>query len=224
MSLFFYDSFFSDIMYISYSISLSHAHFCVTIIRISSFISPLSLSLSLSLFLSIYLSFFLSLKPSHTCPHTLIHSLCIKYIHTYAFILNQTWSLAYSETLDGLSTIRAYRSESRFRAKNDLFLDNNQKAFFLNFRFDQQLHALVCLDFLKFTRAFYVSVLLPLAISFPSTLLLRLSFFFSLLLFLPSLPFTPHLFFPPFISLSQPLSHCLFSLFLSLLCSLAIRI
>ena len=38
------------------------------------------------------------------------------------------------ETLDGLSTIRAYKSEKRFRAKNDLFLDNNQKAFFLNFR------------------------------------------------------------------------------------------
>ena len=39
----------------------------------------------------------------------------------------------FGETLDGLSTIRAYKSEGRFRAKNDQFLDNNQKAFFLNF-------------------------------------------------------------------------------------------
>jgi ABC-type multidrug transport system fused ATPase/permease subunit len=39
----------------------------------------------------------------------------------------------FGETLDGISTIRAYRSEERFQAKNDLFLDNNQKAFFLNF-------------------------------------------------------------------------------------------
>ena len=39
----------------------------------------------------------------------------------------------FGETLDGLSTIRAYKSEKRFRARNDLHLDNNQKAFFLNF-------------------------------------------------------------------------------------------
>lgn len=39
----------------------------------------------------------------------------------------------FGETLDGLPTIRAYKSEGRFRAKNDQFLDNNQKAFFLNF-------------------------------------------------------------------------------------------
>ena len=39
----------------------------------------------------------------------------------------------FGETLDGLSTIRAYKSEKRFRAKNDMFLDSNQQAFFLNF-------------------------------------------------------------------------------------------
>lgn len=39
----------------------------------------------------------------------------------------------FGETLDGLSTIRAYKGEKRFRARNDLHLDNNQKAFFLNF-------------------------------------------------------------------------------------------
>jgi hypothetical protein len=39
----------------------------------------------------------------------------------------------FSETLDGLSTIRAYREEQRLVVKNNLLLDKNQQAYFLNF-------------------------------------------------------------------------------------------
>jgi ABC-type multidrug transport system fused ATPase/permease subunit len=39
----------------------------------------------------------------------------------------------FSETLDGISTIRAYRSEARLSHKNNTLLDNNQKAYYLNF-------------------------------------------------------------------------------------------
>jgi ATP-binding cassette subfamily C (CFTR/MRP) protein 1 len=38
-----------------------------------------------------------------------------------------------SETLDGLSTIRAFQGEQRFRARNNRLLDANQQAYFLNF-------------------------------------------------------------------------------------------
>lgn len=39
----------------------------------------------------------------------------------------------FSETLDGLSTIRAYRSEQRLITKNNYLLDQNVKSYFLNF-------------------------------------------------------------------------------------------
>jgi ABC-type multidrug transport system fused ATPase/permease subunit len=39
----------------------------------------------------------------------------------------------FSETLDGITTIRAYHAEKRLIQKNNRFLDNNQKAYFLNF-------------------------------------------------------------------------------------------
>lgn len=39
----------------------------------------------------------------------------------------------FSETLDGITTIRAYQAEKRLIAKNHRLLDNNQKAYFLNF-------------------------------------------------------------------------------------------
>ncbi|RLN48167.1 hypothetical protein BBJ29_000290 [Phytophthora kernoviae] len=38
-----------------------------------------------------------------------------------------------SETLDGLSTIRAYNAEVQFSTKNEGLLDRNQRAYFLNF-------------------------------------------------------------------------------------------
>lgn len=37
----------------------------------------------------------------------------------------------FGETLSGLSTIRAFRSEARFAAKNDALLDNNNRAYYL---------------------------------------------------------------------------------------------
>jgi ABC-type multidrug transport system fused ATPase/permease subunit len=39
----------------------------------------------------------------------------------------------FSETLDGLTTIRAYLQEERFFQKNNQALDANQQAYFLNF-------------------------------------------------------------------------------------------
>jgi ATP-binding cassette subfamily C (CFTR/MRP) protein 1 len=39
----------------------------------------------------------------------------------------------FSETLDGLTTIRGYTAEKRLIGKNNRFLDNNQKSYFLNF-------------------------------------------------------------------------------------------
>lgn len=39
----------------------------------------------------------------------------------------------FSETLDGISTIRAFKSVQRFAARNNRMLDENQKAYFLNF-------------------------------------------------------------------------------------------
>ncbi len=39
----------------------------------------------------------------------------------------------FSETLDGLSTIRAYGCEKRLISKNNTLLDNNQRAYFLNY-------------------------------------------------------------------------------------------
>ena len=39
----------------------------------------------------------------------------------------------FSETLDGLSTIRAYGEEERLTKKNNTLLDTNQQAYFLNF-------------------------------------------------------------------------------------------
>jgi ABC-type multidrug transport system fused ATPase/permease subunit len=39
----------------------------------------------------------------------------------------------FSETLDGLTTIRAYAAEKRLIGKNNRFLDNNQQSYFLNF-------------------------------------------------------------------------------------------
>ncbi|KAF1321108.1 Atp-binding protein, partial [Globisporangium splendens] len=38
-----------------------------------------------------------------------------------------------SETLDGLSTIRAYGVEDKFTGRNEMLLDRNQRAYFLNF-------------------------------------------------------------------------------------------
>ena len=39
----------------------------------------------------------------------------------------------FSETLEGLSTIRAYQISPALRQKNNMLLDNNQRAYFLNF-------------------------------------------------------------------------------------------
>ena len=39
----------------------------------------------------------------------------------------------FSETLDGLATIRAYKSERRLTKKNNTLLDQNQSSYFLNF-------------------------------------------------------------------------------------------
>jgi ATP-binding cassette subfamily C (CFTR/MRP) protein 1 len=39
----------------------------------------------------------------------------------------------FSETLDGITTIRAYHAEKRLIQRNNKFLDNNQKSYFLNF-------------------------------------------------------------------------------------------
>lgn len=39
----------------------------------------------------------------------------------------------FSETLDGLSTIRAYGEEERLTKKSNSLLDTNQQAYFLNF-------------------------------------------------------------------------------------------
>lgn len=39
----------------------------------------------------------------------------------------------FSETLDGLTTIRAYLQEEQFFQKNNQALDANQQAYFLNF-------------------------------------------------------------------------------------------
>jgi ABC-type multidrug transport system fused ATPase/permease subunit len=38
-----------------------------------------------------------------------------------------------SETLDGLTTIRAFEKEDHFQKKNNVLIDTNQKAYFLNF-------------------------------------------------------------------------------------------
>ena len=67
-----------------------------------------------------------SQSPLHPLFHPLIHTLSSTHLYTHS-------PPYHSETLDGLPTLRAYKSEDRFRQKNDLLLDANQKAYFLNF-------------------------------------------------------------------------------------------
>ena len=63
----------------------------------------------------------------HFC-HPFLRLDCLYYFHTKLVLYCRG-----SETLDGLSTIHAFGSESKFSERNNNLLDTNQIAFFTNF-------------------------------------------------------------------------------------------
>ena len=156
--------------------------------------------------------------PTHT------HSLHLHHIHTYIRFSSQSnlisriqWNIRRSVNHKGLQEWKQIPSQERS------FLGQQSESLFSEL---QVRPTATCISLPRFLKTYPSLICICPSppryfFSFNS---FSPSFFLSLLLCLPSLPFPPYLFFPPFISLSQTLSHCLFSLFLSLLCSLAIRI